>query len=345
MSVQPCLAEFPLPAVEELHDCRAGALPSGVLESRKPLVLRNFCSHWPAVQESAASPRHAAAYLSKFYSGVPISAAYGNAAIDGRIFYNEAVDGFNFRSVNLDLRKLLQDLLDCAEAPEPPALYMASTDAVRWFPGFAEQNSAGIGDLAPVGFLWLGNRTRIAAHYDFPHNLACNIAGRRRFILFPPEQVANLYPGPLGFAPGGQEISMVDFRQPDFERFPRFRDALAAAQAATLNPGDALFLPGMWWHHVEGLDALNVLYSHWWRDLPLYAGSPSSVLLHAMLGLRGLTPELRDAWKAMFDHYVFDSPPERPAHIPASARGVRQEPIDEEAARDLRAELTKRLQN
>jgi hypothetical protein len=179
----------------------------------------------------------------------------------------------------------------------------------------------------------------VAAHYDFPNNLACNIAGRRRFTLLPPEQIANLYPGPLEFAPGGQEISLVDFYDPDFERFPRFREALERAQVAELGPGDALFLPGMWWHHVESLDTLNVLYTHWWRDSEAYMGRPTNALLHAVLGLRNLPEHQRRAWKALFDYYIFDAGEGAADHIESRARGVLQQPLGIEAAMQLRAKL------
>ncbi|MCA0902001.1 cupin-like domain-containing protein [Microbulbifer agarilyticus] len=327
-----------------MSDYRVGEIPKAVLNADRPLVLRGACEHWPAVESCRQSARHTAAYLCEFYSGAPINAAYGGAEIEGRVFYNDSVDGFNFRGQNRDLRQLLQEILESASEPLPPTLYMASTDVQRWFPGFADQNPSGIEDFSPIGFLWLGNRTRIAAHYDFPKNLACNIAGRRRFILFPPEQIENLYPGPLGFAPGGQEISMVDFRNPDFKKFPNFRKALAEAVVVTLNPGDSLIIPEMWWHHVEGLDDLNVLYSHWWVDAPAYNGSPSSALMHTLLSMNDLSPGLRSAWKAVFDYYVFDAKPQRPEHIPASARGYTQEPLSEKTAVTLRAELLKRLQ-
>ncbi|WP_345549971.1 cupin-like domain-containing protein [Microbulbifer aestuariivivens] len=339
------MATWDLPPATERSDCRPGVFPENLLQSNEPVVLRGFCRDFPAVQACASSSRDAAAYLNAFYSGLPVNASYGPPEIEGRVFYNEAVNGFNFRNERIDLRCLLQQMLDCSDIEDPPTLYMASTDVTRWFPGFAKENSAGLENLAPIGFLWVGNRTRVAAHYDYPHNLACNIAGRRRFTLFPPQQIANLYPGPLGFAPGGQEISMVDFRQPDFEQFPNFRQALENAQVAELNPGDALFLPGMWWHHVEGLDAINILYSHWWNDSPDYLGAPNTALLHAMLSLRGLSPELRAAWKSVFNHYVFDPVEGRPTHIPASARGLYQEPLDADAAQMLRADLLRRLKN
>ena len=58
---------------------------------------------------------------------------------------------------------------------------------------------------------------------------------------------------------GGQAVSMVDFAEPDLGRHPGFRAAIEAAQVADLEPGDALFYPGMWWHQVEAFDAFNVM--------------------------------------------------------------------------------------
>lgn len=99
--------------------------------------------------------------------------------------------------------------------------------------------------------------------------------GRRRFTLFPPEQIANLYIGPIGHAPTGTPISLVSFREPDFERFPRFREALAAAHVAELEPGDALFIPTLWWHHVESLDKHNVLVNYCGRERPARGRIPA----------------------------------------------------------------------
>ena len=116
--------------------------------------------------------------------------------------------------------------------------------------------------------IWIGNRTVATAHFDMTHNLACCMVGRRRFSLFPPEQVHNLYPGPLEPTPGGQVISMVNFDAPDFERFPRFREALAAGQVAEIEPGDVLFYPAMWWHHVQALESFNTMINYWWTTTP-----------------------------------------------------------------------------
>ena len=129
----------------------------------------------------------------------------------------------------------------------------------------------------------MGTRTRIAAHNDTPHNLACVAVGRRRFTLFPREQFRNLYLGPVDNTPAGRAVSMVDFHAPDLARHPRFADALSHAEVAELDAGDALYIPALWWHHVEGLAPFNVLVNYWWRETPRWLGAPQDALNHAML--------------------------------------------------------------
>jgi hypothetical protein len=148
------------------------------------------------------------------------------------------------------------------------------------------------------------------------NNIACCVVGRRRFTLFPPEQVENLYPGPLDMTPGGQAVSMVDFDAPDFERFPRFKDALAAAQVADLEPGDVLVYPALWWHQVEALDPFNVLVNYWWNAAPGLHGHP-----HEHPAARPAQParpaRFREAGlEALFDYYVFGPADRAGAHLP-----------------------------
>ena len=168
------------------------------------------------------------------------------------------------------------------------------------------------------------------------------VAGHRRVILFPPEQLPNLYVGPLDFTPAGQPISLVDFHAPDYERFPKFREAVKTAQMSVLEPGDALIVPSMWWHHMEALDAFNVLVNYWWRSSPSYLGPPLSALQHAILGLRDLPEVHRKQWRDLFDFYVFNPEPDNFEHIPEAARGVLN-PIDEQTARQIRKMLRDKL--
>lgn len=329
--------------VKALTGITPQTLDETILGSTEPLVLRGFGADWPIVKAGKESAQAAVNYLQQVWNGRPITTCRGAPETQGRIYYDTAMTGFNFEATRGDFAAFIQEILDEARAAEPRALYMPSTDIATWFPRFAEEQPAGLDHLQPIKLLWAGNQTRIAAHYDFPDNIACSVVGRRRFTLFPPEQVTNLYPGPMEFAPGGQEISMVDLHAPDFEAFPKFREALKHAQVAELEPGDALFLPGMWWHHVDGLDAFNVLYTHWWRSSPGYMGRPTNALLLGILSLRGLSHEQRQAWRALFDHFVFNPDPEDIQNIPEAVQGMLKLPMDELSARKLRAELLNRL--
>ena len=328
--------------VREVAVERSGRLPEEVIGSSDPLLLRGLVRHWPVVRAAEESLSAVEAYLRGFYQDASVNAVYGEPANSGRLFYNEDITGFNFQAVPSRLDKVLDDIRGQSHAKEPAGVYIGSTPVDTVLPGFRSENDIELGDFDPLVFIWLGNRSRIAAHYDLPDNIACCAAGRRRFTLLPPGEIANLYPGPIHFTPAGQTISMVDFAAPDFKRFPRFRKALEQAQLAELEPGDAVYIPSMWWHHVEGQDDLNVLVNYWWRPVPAWMDTPANVLEYAMLAIRDLPGKEREAWRAIFDFYVFDFDEDSVDHIPEARRGMLA-PMDDTLARKLRAQLLRKL--
>ncbi|HEX8603863.1 MAG TPA: cupin-like domain-containing protein [Pseudoduganella sp.] len=328
--------------VAELRGLTPRDLNDRILTSTQPLLLRRLVAHWPMVRAACESQQAASAYLQRFYKGGPVVAMLGLPDIGGRFFYNDDLSGFNYRPVHAPLDGVLAELAAHRDDEHPPAIYVGSTTIDNCLPGFRAENDVDLGNREALASIWIGNRTRIAAHYDAPDNLACVTAGRRRFTLFPPDQLANLYVGPLDFTPAGQAISLVDFHRPDFDRFPRFREALRHAQVAEMEPGDALFIPSMWWHHVEALDAFNVLVNYWWRQSPDYIDTPTNALMYAIMTVRDLPPEQRKAWEGQFRHYVFDHDGETSAHIPPAAQRMLA-PMTEDMTRALRAHLLKRM--
>ena len=328
--------------MREITGLTPGAIGNEILTSTQPLLLRGLVRDWPLVQAALASSHSAATYLLRFYRGAPVGTKLAAPETAGRYFYNDDLSGFNFSSE----RHQLDDVLAAIERHEndsaPPAIYVGSTAVDSCLPGLRTDNDLALGERKPVVSIWIGNRSRIAAHHDVPDNIACVAAGHRRFTLFPPAQLENLYIGPMDFNPAGQAISLVDFSNPDFTKYPRFTQALQHAQVAELGPGDAIFIPSLWWHHVESLDGFNVLVNYWWRKSPDYLGSPITALMHGMLSLRDLPPEQRDAWHAIFRHYVFEAGESTVAHIPADARSALS-PLDERIAGALRAQIIKRL--
>jgi len=328
--------------IREIDAGSPGVLSDALLTSTEPVVLRGLVARWPMVRAAIASFDAAEAYLRRFYRDATVTAMLGAPDIGGRFFYNQDFTGFNFAPVRARLDAVLAELRAHLRDDVPPAIYVGSTTIDTCLPGFRTENDIALGSRDALASIWIGNRTRIAAHYDLPDNVACVAAGRRRFTLFPPEQVDNLYIGPLDLTPAGQPISLVDFHQPDLDRFPKFAEAMRHARVAELAPGDALFIPSMWWHHIEALDRFNVLVNYWWRQSPDYMDTPINALMHALMSVRDLPPEQRRAWQALFNRYVFEADEETAAHIPPHARGVLN-PLDAAAVRALRAQLLKRM--
>lgn len=131
--------------------------------------------------------------------------------------------------------------------------------------------------------LWIGRGGAVTpAHFDSMENLFVQILGRKRFLLFSPDQVFNLYPYPAWHTL--DSYSMVDFERPDLERFPAFQQACALE--AVLDPGDILYLPKHWFHHVHALLGDNASLS-FWSDRPP-AGSLQAGFLAAELKSRPL---------------------------------------------------------
>lgn len=318
------------------------ALPDALLASPEPVLLPGLVAHWPAVQAARRSAADGAAYLRGCWRDATVGMLLGPPEIAGRFFYNDAFTGFNFRRETGPLDLLLDALLQLADEAHPPALYMGSTTVDTCLPSFRAGNDLGFGGRDPLASIWLGNRSRIAAHFDVPDNLACVVAGHRRFTLFAPEQVGNLYIGPLDLTPAGQPVSLVDFHQPDLQRFPRFAQARAHAQVAELAPGDAIFIPSLWWHHVEALDSFNALVNYWWRASPAWMDSPMAALMLALMTVRDLPAAQREGWRALFGHYVFDADAQTAAHVPPHARSALA-PLDDAGMRQMRAHLIKRL--
>jgi hypothetical protein len=320
---------------------------SELLESEAPAVLKGVARTWEIVRRGEESAAAVIDYLTAFDSGRPVVGYTGAPEIGGRFFYNADVSGLNFEARRVPLPEFLNRIRSHLDDENSPSFYIGSTDVDLFLPGLSEHNRLTLNDPMfernpPTVSIWVGSRTTATAHFDFSNNIACCLVGRRRFTLFPPDQVANLYPGPFHPTPGGQVVSMVDVRDPELDRYPRFSDALASAEVAELEPGDALFYPAMWWHNVEALDAFNVMINYWWNVSPAFVDTPMITLLHAILSLRDRPQQEKSAWKQLFDYYVFGDRARPAEHLPEHARGILA-PLDDVSARRLRTELLQRL--
>ena len=312
-----------------------------------PIILRGLVSDWSLVKAGEQSPGKAMEILQSHSSKKPVGVYIAPPEAEARFFYNQDCTGFNYQSKYLQLSAIFAQIRETENNPDHSYYYMNSLTLDNCFPGLRADNDLSFDHQAftnnqPLSKVWVGTESIAAAHYDVPSNLACCVLGARRFTLFPPEQIHNLYPGPLEPTPGGQVITMVDLKNPDFERFPRVRRALEAAVVVDLQPGDAVYYPSMWWHQVEALSPFNIMINFWWLRSPAYMGNPMDIVMHAIMGIRDRPEAEKNAWREVFEYYIFgpaDTPRE---HLPTSIQGALGE-LDDDSIRRLRALVKNKL--
>lgn len=328
------LMNLPEAKVAEWDGVDRATFLNEIVPRHRPAVLKGLVRDWPAVAAASESAESGCRYLSRFYRGAPVEAFVGAPDIRGRFFYRPDMAGFNFERKKARLTDFLGYLLNHMGADDHPALYVGASSVPEMLPGFETANALSlIADKPAVPRIWIGNDITVTTHFDLSDNIACVVGGRRRFVIFPPSQLPNLYVGPLDHTMAGQPASMVSLHDPDFERFPRFREALAAAEVAELEPADAIYIPSLWWHHVDSLEPFNILVNYWWDDAPADAGSPFEALAHGILTISNLPEARREEWRILFDHYVFRKNGDPAAHIAPEARGILGTPTPQLRAR------------
>lgn len=308
--------------------------------SPEPILLKGLVKDWPLVKKGQQSFQAMKAELTRFYDQKPILYFRGGPDMGGCFSYNEDMSGFNYDGVNDKLTNVLDLIEACQGQAEHDYFYMNSLVVDQSFPGMRGENDLvfnhPVFEKSPfVAKIWIGTESRALAHYDIPQNLACCVMGKRRFTLFPPSQIKNIYPGPWGMTPGGQPVTMADIKNPDIARFPGLEEALANAVVVDMEPGDAVYYPSLWWHEVDALSTFNVMVNYWWVNAPRFMGNPTDLLMHGILSLRDRSPAEKQAWREFFDYYVFGDAELPRQHLPDSVHGVLA-PMDDHTSRRLR---------
>lgn len=293
-----------------------------IAEPCRPVILRGLCADWPVRRAAAESWDALAHYLARFDIGATAQAFVGAPAIAGRYHYGEQPDGFNFDRETLTLGHALDRIATARCDDTAPTLYMGSLPADTFLPGFSAENRARVLDPAVEPRLWIGNASNVACHFDTFDNLACAIAGPRRFTLYPPESIADLYVGPIDHTMAGQPVGLAAGSAPGDPRFPRFDTVRERALSATLMPGDALYLPKLWWHQVEATDRANLMVNFWWDGFAAGPDAPFTTMMLAMIAIAERPDAERAAWRAFFDHYVFRPHGHPLDHLPAARHGI-----------------------
>ncbi len=309
------------PSVRIVEGIDRRAFDNDIRLAGQPVILKGLAARWPAVQAATTSPESLGAYLSRFDTGAPAKVSIGPREMQGHFFYNEDLTGLNYQSFGRSLKFIVDWCLSPQQQAKGEFLYLQAQPVDGFVPGMAPDLPMPLLDSQVRPRIWIGNTLRTQTHFDYTSNIAVHVAGEKVFTLFPPDQTANLYPGPLDRTPAGVPVSMASIEDPDFGRFPRLQTALDHAVTAQLSPGDALFIPPLWWHHVHTTGPLNMLVNYWWNDARPDLVDPIAALHIAATAFAAMPAEQRGAWREMMDYFVFgDADPA--AHLPPHIRGA-----------------------
>lgn len=242
---------------------------------REPVHLVGAVADWPALAKW--TPEH----LGRVAGERAVKVVVGNRESQAPVFKNMA------------LREFLSACF--SEHPEEQrAYYLKEYDLLAEIPELASDLQ--LGDLAFPNteswhYAWIGQSGgRTGFHYDIFNNILTQIVGRKELVVIPPESTAGMYPS-AKFDTYAR-LSLVDGFNPDFLRFPRYRDALQSASTYTLLPGDALYIPRGFWHQAQSFTAtisLSGFMANRWEKLTVQWPEAIRIALHR-LGLykRGL---------------------------------------------------------
>jgi Cupin-like domain/SCP-2 sterol transfer family len=211
-----------------------------------PVILPNYTAKWPLMQMSREE----------------LKGVLGGA--QGIVVQQDYVkDKVNLKrgSVPMSYAEFIDRLNDPSTASGPPP-YMANSPIPEALYPFIEFPPYYPRELYQLPKLWLGaGGTYSGLHRDGTDNLYVQVWGRKRFLLASPDEWKYFYTWSTDLR-GGLEGCDVDPENPDLDRFPLF--AQANIIKVDLSPGDMLYLPEGWFHHVRSL-SLSLSINFWPR--------------------------------------------------------------------------------
>jgi hypothetical protein len=243
-----------------------------------PVLLDGLADDWPARSNWSI------ARLRERFADRSISVI---TTRDGRLCA-DVETGVAFRAMRFG------DYLDALERGERPDAYLIEPGS-NWLPELSDDvrvpEYCRTAPWRNTRFWLSAANTSSPLHRDVAENLFFQVAGRKRFFLYPPSATPWLHSNP--FRSALPNYTSFDPEAPDYERFPRAREVTPIE--VILHPGDALYLPSRWWHQVRSLD-LSSSYNFWWADGALAVVVRAAELVKRLRGheIYGLRPPPRE---------------------------------------------------
>ncbi|CAB4022524.1 Prostaglandin F synthase [Paramuricea clavata] len=210
------------------------------IHGREPVVIRNAASHWLAVKNWPNET-----YLNLTYGELPFTVH----------MYKVYRDALSVRK-DMNLSHFLEIYKEQSvylDSPFPPSNLINEISLPSILQ--CKEISSTISD---VYLLMSSGNTSSPLHHDGYENILAIISGTKKVILFKSSYSENVYADEFNVLPG---LSPIDPEKVDLEKFPKFADVMY--YESVLNPGDILYIPQYWWHHVTSAGAPNIAINIW----------------------------------------------------------------------------------
>lgn len=203
------------------------------LEPLKPVVFTDLITSWPAVEKWTVE------YFKDKYGDLVVPVVSNNFSRPGK--------GYLAADMHISFREYL-NLLEAGPSDLRIFAWNIFWKAPELREDFAVPDIMD-GFVNELPFLFFGcEGSRVTLHYDvdMSHVFLNQIHGRKRVILFSPEQSRHLYHLPFTVS------SHVNILNPDFEKHPALQHVKGLE--VMLMPGETLFIPRGYWHNIEYTD-------------------------------------------------------------------------------------------
>jgi hypothetical protein len=205
----------------------------------RPVILTDVVDDWPARTKWSLD------FLRANFGSHVVAYQKGRSATDHR-------DAFVDHTVRAPFGTFLDEISEVPDGMSPP--YLIAHDRLLDRPEFRPllddirlderylSPASGPGEI----FFWIGPEgARTPLHRDLGNVFMAQVLGRKRVKMVPSRQLHLVY-NEHGYH------SDADFSDLSYDEYPLLKQAFVLD--FILEPGEFLFIPVGWWHHVEALD-------------------------------------------------------------------------------------------
>jgi ribosomal protein L16 Arg81 hydroxylase len=221
-----------LTAIERVKTITKEDFYNNYIKKQKPVVIEQLTQDWPAYEKWKLN------YI-KDIAGDKTVPLYDDRPVSHK-------DGFNEAHAKMKMADYI-DLLQSKPTNYRIFLYNLMKEVPSLKDDF-KWPDIGLSLVKQLPMLFFGGKgSKVFIHYDIDYSniLHFHFHGKKRCILFAPDQTPYLYKVPHALI----SREDIDFDNPDLEKWPALKQAKGLV--ADLEHGEMLYLPEGYWHYMK----------------------------------------------------------------------------------------------